>query len=267
MIYDIIPGGIVEIKCPFSAKDFKIEEALAMNHLKSLRYVYDKNNVNHINTKNKYYYQLQGLLHVSRRQYCIFVMWSIHSHKIVIVMRDDQFWQSNMKFKLHRFYNECLLPEIVDSRLNINMEIRNPEFIKAAKLAKLSKKMKEGKITILIKDTTSNKETNVNANQFSGINVGNDGSEINELLSKVNNVIKTDFEVNNNNNNFANDFTESDFEINHNIETYVKNNKHNNQTNEYNNNDSDIEVTGVIEAPTSGKLILEFYDTFPLSTF
>ena len=51
----------------------------------------------------------------------------------VKVRRDDKFWQNKMKPFFLRFYKECLVPEIIDSRHNRNMPIREPEYILKAK--------------------------------------------------------------------------------------------------------------------------------------
>ena len=49
-----------------------------------------------------------------------------------------------MKSFLLRFYHECMLPEILNSRYNRNMPIRNPEYIsKAMTEVKLKKKVGE----------------------------------------------------------------------------------------------------------------------------
>lgn len=129
-LYSVIPGGIVEIKCPITAQHLDIENAIKINDI--LRYVFDKKNSNHMNRKHKHYYQVQGQLHVSRREYCLFAMWSTMGIKKVIIMRNDHFWRDVMESKLKRFYNDCLLPEIVDSRKKRDMPIREPDYVKKA---------------------------------------------------------------------------------------------------------------------------------------
>lgn len=53
--------------------------------------------------------------------------------KILHVNRDIAFWKNKMLPFLIRFYNECMLPEILDSRHNRHMPIRNPRYIIEAK--------------------------------------------------------------------------------------------------------------------------------------
>ena len=91
---------------------------------------------------HRYFYQVQGQLHVTQRQYCIFAAWTPTYMKQIRVDRDDDFWEIHMKSFLLRFYHECMLPDILDSRYNRNMPIQNPEYIsKAMTEVKLKKKL------------------------------------------------------------------------------------------------------------------------------
>ena len=38
------------------------------------------------------------------------------STKIEKIERDNAFWDNDMKDKLTKFYNDCLLPELIDPR-------------------------------------------------------------------------------------------------------------------------------------------------------
>jgi len=53
--------------------------------------------------------------------------------KMVHVDRDNAFWKSQILPFLTRFYYECMLSEIVDSRHNRHMSIRNSKYIIEAK--------------------------------------------------------------------------------------------------------------------------------------
>ncbi|KAL1469698.1 hypothetical protein MTO96_024883 [Rhipicephalus appendiculatus] len=52
------------------------------------------------------------------------------------VRRDDAFWRTKMEPFLLRFYKDCVLPEIVDSRLARSMAVRRPEWNRLAVEAK-----------------------------------------------------------------------------------------------------------------------------------
>ena len=51
------------------------------------------------------------------------------TREMIIVERDDLFWKTKMEPILSRFYDNCLLPEILDSTYCRNMPIRDPEYI------------------------------------------------------------------------------------------------------------------------------------------
>jgi len=53
--------------------------------------------------------------------------------KIIHVDVDNAFWKYEMLPLLTRFYYQCMLPEIVDSRHNRHMPIRDPSYIIEAK--------------------------------------------------------------------------------------------------------------------------------------
>ncbi|CAD6223518.1 GSCOCG00011754001-RA-CDS, partial [Cotesia congregata] len=119
--------GIVEIKCLASAKHLTPVEAIEKNP--QHRSIFNKNNKNKMNTTHKYYYQVQGQLHITERNYCLFAIWTPLGLKHIKVLKDDTFWNNKMEIKLTRFFYDCLLPEIIDSKLARKMPIRNPDYI------------------------------------------------------------------------------------------------------------------------------------------
>lgn len=48
---------------------------------------------------------------------------------MIHVEKNNDFWKNQMLPYLTRFYSECMLPEILDSRYNRHMPIRNPKYI------------------------------------------------------------------------------------------------------------------------------------------
>ena len=54
-------------------------------------------------------------------------MWTPKSFKIIRVDTDKIFWNKVMLPELKTFYNLCILPEIIDSRHNRHIALRNPE--------------------------------------------------------------------------------------------------------------------------------------------
>lgn len=58
------------------------------------------------------------------------------------IERNDAFWAENMVNELVQFYEDCVLPELLDPRRERNMEIRDPEYRIKRKKPKLIEKEK-----------------------------------------------------------------------------------------------------------------------------
>lgn len=121
--------GIVEIKAPSSVQNLTPMEAIRQNA--QIKRIFTKN-CRGMNPKHNYYYQVQGQLHISKRKYCYFVLYTKKGIKYVKEEYNEQFWKS-IEPKLTRFYMECMLPEIVDSRIRRNMDIKEPDYILEAR--------------------------------------------------------------------------------------------------------------------------------------
>lgn len=115
-------SGLVEIKCPYSARQMTPEEGI-----RTKKITFWQNN--EINKNHKWYYQVQGQLHITRRSYCIFAVWTPHGLKTETILRDTEFWKNKMEPFLRSFYYDCMIPEIIDSRKARNMPIKDPEYI------------------------------------------------------------------------------------------------------------------------------------------
>ncbi|EZA62163.1 hypothetical protein X777_06112 [Ooceraea biroi] len=148
--------GLLEIKCPLSAENLTADEA--SQKLPQFKTVFDRKNPDKMNPKHRYFYQVQGQLNITRRDYCIFVVWTPKSFKIMRVSRDEVFWKNQMLPFLTRFYYECMLPEILDSRFNRHLPIRDPRYIHEAKESKNACKRTNssvGQRKIFLKDETA----------------------------------------------------------------------------------------------------------------
>lgn len=55
--------------------------------------------------------------------------WTTVDMKVEIIKKDDNFWKNYMEEKLKMFYLDCMLPEIIDSRLDRKMEVREPTYL------------------------------------------------------------------------------------------------------------------------------------------
>lgn len=126
--------SIVEIKCPASAYGKDVHEAMREGKIKYLKYSEDNPAVILLKKDHEYFYQVQGQLHITGREICLFGIWTSSHEKVTVlkIYRDDTFWKEKMESKLVLFYKQCLLPELVDPRHTRNMEIRDPPYIAEA---------------------------------------------------------------------------------------------------------------------------------------
>ncbi|XP_041971818.1 uncharacterized protein LOC121727854 isoform X2 [Aricia agestis] len=117
----VFEEGLVEIKCPISAFGMNAEDAIKAKKIK----FWLPNGT--INRRHDWYFQIQGQLHVTKKNLCLFAVWTGEQFplKMEKITRDDEFWQNEMQTRLYKYYNECLLPEIVDPRKSRSMPLRS----------------------------------------------------------------------------------------------------------------------------------------------
>lgn len=122
--------GLVEVKCPFSAKNMQAEEAIKTKKIKFWKFN-TRNNTIVIDKNHDYYFQIQGQLNITEMDICLFAVWTgeEYSMKVDYIKRDATFWHDKMVGPLSKFYLHCLLPELVDSRLERSMPIKDPPYI------------------------------------------------------------------------------------------------------------------------------------------
>jgi len=98
------PDGIVgqdtilEIKCPYKARDKSLDDLIASD--KSFYLGYDK--AYYLKKDHDYYHQVQGQLHICNKSICHFFVWS-PSNSILINIYKDPEWASDID-KLQSFY-------------------------------------------------------------------------------------------------------------------------------------------------------------------
>ncbi|KAJ8910420.1 hypothetical protein NQ315_013878 [Exocentrus adspersus] len=114
----LVAEGLVEVKCPYSARDLTPDEAIFRRKV-----TFWKQN-GEINETHKWFYQIQGQMMVTRRKYCCFAIWTPKGIKQEVIFKDEEFC-IRMRNKLCEFYLKCCLPELIDPRKSRNMEIIN----------------------------------------------------------------------------------------------------------------------------------------------
>ncbi|XP_050306168.1 uncharacterized protein LOC126743213 isoform X2 [Anthonomus grandis grandis] len=116
--------GLVEVKCPSTASAISPTEAINKKIIKFA--TLDENGQMHLKQNHDYFYQIQGQLHITKRDFCYFILWTPMGMLVEQIWRQDSFWNDKMIGKLKSFYYNCLLPEIIDPRYSRGLEIRNP---------------------------------------------------------------------------------------------------------------------------------------------
>lgn len=121
--------GLVEVKCLASVKEFSFKEEVE-NKKKDFCLQFNECGELQLKRNHNYYFQIQGQLNITKRLWCDFVVYSKKGELFVErINKDDMFWKTTMLPKLTQFYRECMLPEIVDSRVVRGMRIREPKYI------------------------------------------------------------------------------------------------------------------------------------------
>lgn len=126
--------AIVEVKCPFSIFEKDIEDAILKGKLTAWSRKRKPRKagsifipqITGINRRHKWFYQIQGQLHITQKEMCYFAVWVGDDFPIRVenFFRDDAFWKNNIEGRLKSFYHTALLPELIDPRMSRNMMLR-----------------------------------------------------------------------------------------------------------------------------------------------
>ena len=85
------------------------EEAKRQKKIDFWKYASNSNQLV-VNTKHKWYFQIQGQLRITGEKTYVFAVWTGHGKiKYEFIAKDDQFWKENIETHLIRFYKNCLL--------------------------------------------------------------------------------------------------------------------------------------------------------------
>ncbi|XP_014675880.1 PREDICTED: uncharacterized protein LOC106815870 [Priapulus caudatus] len=94
---------ILEVKCPFVAKNYMINET-TVPYLKR-----ECNGKLTLSTSHDYYAQVQGQLRCSKREQCYFCVFTLKDFKIFTIKRNEKFIDDMLQ-KLKLFYNNTFEP-------------------------------------------------------------------------------------------------------------------------------------------------------------
>lgn len=114
---------ILSIKCPLKQYNKKFEDVIG-----KLSFWKKEDGNMAINKKSDWFLELQGELHITRRQYGFIMVWlgefeGEFQYRVVEVPKEDSVFQE-MEPKLQYFYNEVMMKELVDPRKSRHMELR-----------------------------------------------------------------------------------------------------------------------------------------------
>ena len=103
--------GLLEIKCPFSARDMTPVEACQT--LPLFPCSWSEENGLMLKRTHKYFYQIQGGMAICGMPWCDFVIWTPQGICIERVKYDHEFWQTDLLPQLVKFYHDWMLPQII----------------------------------------------------------------------------------------------------------------------------------------------------------
>lgn len=93
--------GVIEIKCPFTAKD----DMVTPDTVPFLQWSDHTMTSVSLKETHEYFYQVMGALLCTNRKWCDFVIWTFKEMKVIRISRDEQFI-SNMKLQLQDFFQK-----------------------------------------------------------------------------------------------------------------------------------------------------------------
>lgn len=108
--------GIVEIKCPYTLKDTEPLEAIKKGCSWSKEH-FESNDPLKLKTSSRYYYQIQGQLHITKRKWCILSIWTPKASHNLNILYNKNFWETKMLPRLTEFYWKYLVPELLNPKL------------------------------------------------------------------------------------------------------------------------------------------------------
>lgn len=118
------PCGVLEVKCPASAKDKSLRElCIKPNFFLSLQ----ANNTMKLKANHSYHYQVQGQMHITQRMWCDFFVWTprVADYHIERIFYKPELWENIMYPKLRKFYFCSMLPELASPRYPSCQRVRD----------------------------------------------------------------------------------------------------------------------------------------------
>ncbi|XP_035222774.1 uncharacterized protein LOC118195559 [Stegodyphus dumicola] len=147
--------GLLEIKCPYTAR-FSADLSDFFSKPNSVGLRMDADNNLYLPKSHKYYFQIQGQLAITERNWCDLYIWCREDAITLRIPEDKTFWISLVP-KLEKFYVNCILPELVDPRAPRKMSLREPKYIVDAR----AQNEKQKQATASVKQTQEKREIEI----------------------------------------------------------------------------------------------------------
>ena len=122
------PFGLVEIKCPARAEKLSLFKLSTEKQYKSNFFLQYADGKYQLKKGHNYYYQIQGQLQITCRQWCDFVVWTPSATVDDLVVQriyfDDDIWKTTIYPRLYSFYMGSMLPELASPRHLSGQKVR-----------------------------------------------------------------------------------------------------------------------------------------------
>ena len=111
--------GLCEIKCPESISHQRPDATNYHAHLQEV------DGATKLAKSSPHYFQIQGQMHVTGRQFCDFFVYTDHGHHLERVLYDDEFWQECFYY-LTYFWKTFIAPELIYGKLSCSADVLKP---------------------------------------------------------------------------------------------------------------------------------------------
>jgi len=96
---------IIEVKCPFNARNDLISESNCISFLQQ-----NKDKSLQLKTSHNYYYQIQGQLAICKKSKCILIVYTFKDLECFEILYNPEFVETQMFPALEHFYTNVYLP-------------------------------------------------------------------------------------------------------------------------------------------------------------
>ena len=116
------PFGFLEVKCPYSAKEVDPTAACAKS---SFFCDLDAGGLPQLKKTHAYYAQVQGQMAIGERPWCDFIVYTNKGLTVERIYFNATYWNDKLLPKLVKFYDNCVVPEIVSPVHHIGLPVRD----------------------------------------------------------------------------------------------------------------------------------------------